>query len=231
MPFKERRPNEIIAASLRARICLHSTDAVLVLHEGKIAEEFGVSRTPIRQILQSLAHELLVETQAGIGTIAMPLDEGMFERDLKTAQSMLSACARVARYPVSQDVRFSLIALNSMANEISRNDGARAAFFDVATRFLDTLIPTVTDPLIQSTYRASYFRIIRWRLRMFDKDPGITWTRMTALIDAATQAATDDTPGAVFQAMYAHAVSPQYAPWGVEQPDMPHASSNVHNIR
>ena len=42
----------------------------MVRHEGALATEFGMSRTPIRQVLPRLADERLVETKSGVGAIA-----------------------------------------------------------------------------------------------------------------------------------------------------------------
>ena len=45
-----------------------------VLKEALLAQEFGVSRTPIRQILQMLESERLVEIRDGVGTIVTGID-------------------------------------------------------------------------------------------------------------------------------------------------------------
>ncbi|MEX3901240.1 GntR family transcriptional regulator [Paraburkholderia sp. BR10954] len=58
-----------IYRSVRDRICsLHYPPGTL-LGESALAEEFDVSRTPIRQVLQRLEYEGLVETKNGVGTI------------------------------------------------------------------------------------------------------------------------------------------------------------------
>jgi DNA-binding GntR family transcriptional regulator len=45
-----------------------------LLRENDLAAEFGVSRTPIREVLQRLALEGLVESKNGVGTIVTALD-------------------------------------------------------------------------------------------------------------------------------------------------------------
>ena len=54
---------------LRDRICLLQYRPGTVIREGELAEEFGVSRTPIREILQKLGFAGLVEARNGVGTI------------------------------------------------------------------------------------------------------------------------------------------------------------------
>lgn len=65
---------EAIQAEIRDRICLLAYPPGTVLREGALATEFGVSRTPIREILQRLAYMGLVEVHNGVGTIVTELD-------------------------------------------------------------------------------------------------------------------------------------------------------------
>ncbi len=45
-----------------------------VLREADLAGEFGISRTPIRSVLQRLAHDCLIESRDGVGTIVTAPD-------------------------------------------------------------------------------------------------------------------------------------------------------------
>ncbi len=60
---------ERIHDTLRDRICLLVYRPGDVLHEGALAEEFGLSRTPIREVLQRLGFAGLLEARNGVGTI------------------------------------------------------------------------------------------------------------------------------------------------------------------
>jgi DNA-binding GntR family transcriptional regulator len=63
-----------IYQTIRDRICFFEYPPATVLKEIALAKEFGVSRTPIRQILQRLEAERLVETRDGVGTIVTGAD-------------------------------------------------------------------------------------------------------------------------------------------------------------
>lgn len=63
-----------IYQTLRDRICFFEYPPGMVLKEIALAEEFGVSRTPIRQILQKLESERLVEIRDGVGTLVTGVD-------------------------------------------------------------------------------------------------------------------------------------------------------------
>lgn len=63
-----------IYEEVRNRICMLRYPPGHVIRENELAEEFGISRTPVRQVLQKLEHEGFVETRNGIGTIVTGVD-------------------------------------------------------------------------------------------------------------------------------------------------------------
>lgn len=69
----ERVPADTIFETLRDRICLLEYPPGTVLREATLATEFGISRTPIRAVLQRLAHDGLIVTRDGVGTIVTDL--------------------------------------------------------------------------------------------------------------------------------------------------------------
>ncbi len=60
--------------ALRERICLLQYQPGSVLRERDLAEEFGISRTPIRTVLQRLEFEGLTYSRQGHGTIVTGVD-------------------------------------------------------------------------------------------------------------------------------------------------------------
>jgi len=79
-----------IFAILRDRICLLDYPPGTVLREIDLAQEFGVSRTPIRAVLQRLEHSGLVMVRDGVGTIVTNPDEtelgDIYQMRLKMAE-------------------------------------------------------------------------------------------------------------------------------------------------
>lgn len=65
---------DAIHAALRDRISLLHYAPGEMLSENALAEEFGVSRTPVRQALQRLEFEGLVVSRRGIGTMVTTID-------------------------------------------------------------------------------------------------------------------------------------------------------------
>lgn len=81
-----------IYREIRQRICLLECQPGMLLNEGLLAEEFGVSRTPVRNVLMRLRYEGLVETRNGVGTIVSEVDiktfKDIYELRMRLAEMM-----------------------------------------------------------------------------------------------------------------------------------------------
>lgn len=73
-PGKAQQRVDVIYAELRDRICLLRYPPGARLSEIALAEEFGVSRTPIRRVLQRLEFERLAERTQGSYTTVTSFD-------------------------------------------------------------------------------------------------------------------------------------------------------------
>lgn len=70
---------ERIYKAIRERICLLEYPPGTLLNEALLANEFEVSRTPVRNVLQRLNYEGLLETRNGVGTIVSEVDINTFK--------------------------------------------------------------------------------------------------------------------------------------------------------
>ncbi len=68
-----------IYKTIRERICLLEYPPGTLLNEGHLAGEFGVSRSPVRNVIQRLNYEGLLETRNGVGTIVTDIDIKTFK--------------------------------------------------------------------------------------------------------------------------------------------------------
>lgn len=66
---------EIIQTEILKRICFLDYQPGFQLKEAELAEEFGVSRTPVRDAISRISHLGLVETRNGVGTVVMALTQ------------------------------------------------------------------------------------------------------------------------------------------------------------
>ena len=67
-----------IYTQLRDRICTNRYPPGSILREAELASEFGVSRTPVRRVLQKLSYDGLVEIRNGVGNCVTDVDTRTF---------------------------------------------------------------------------------------------------------------------------------------------------------
>lgn len=102
---------DAITQQLRLRICLMDPSQSHLLYENSLAEEFGVSRTPVRQALQRLAYEHQVETRTGIGTVVPKLDPDGALHDVTMLAGALDLAAQAEDVALDWDARQIVAAL------------------------------------------------------------------------------------------------------------------------
>lgn len=73
-PLSARERSERIYRLLRDRICLLDYPPGSHLSEEELAQEFEISRTPVRRVLARLESEGLVQSVHGVGTIVTDVD-------------------------------------------------------------------------------------------------------------------------------------------------------------
>lgn len=78
------------------------------LDERRLAEKFGVSRTPIREALARLTSAGLLESHHHRGTFVASLDFALLLEASETAQEVESACARLAARRMTSEQREEL---------------------------------------------------------------------------------------------------------------------------
>lgn len=164
MPEKNSRnkPEQVLHA-LRKRICLADPETAVPLHEGTLAEEFGLSRTPIRQVLQRLAYERLVEIRSGVGTVASPMETSNRARDFTTHDGIVRTVIALEPLKPSSTEKSEFIATNALvkATETMTPDFV----FDMRARLLTVLADLIHDPILKDAFLAAHWRVVRWQMR------------------------------------------------------------------
>lgn len=179
MPFSGTRSGEILD-ELRKRICLWTDGERLVLRETALAEEFNVSRTPIRQILQELAVEGMVEVQPGVGSVATALETQDRELELKVlGQCALAAAACAENGRIPHETRTGLTMIEA---RLAQSDVDAETYAAIYADLINALCGVVTHHVTFVSLKFSLWRTARWRLRDFQGDPQGTWTLTTQYV-------------------------------------------------
>jgi DNA-binding GntR family transcriptional regulator len=98
-----RRSSQQIYDEIRRRICLLTYPPGMLLKETELALEFGVSRTPIRDVLHQLKFEGLVETRNGVGTFVTSVDFKSFTDAYDLRIEMAEMIGRLSPHPVEEE--------------------------------------------------------------------------------------------------------------------------------
>lgn len=91
-----------IYTELRERISLLVYPPGTALSENKLADEFGVSRTPIRRVLHRLEFDGLVEAKHGVGTIVTSIDMMYLRQVYALRLKLIDLIAELSHVHVSE---------------------------------------------------------------------------------------------------------------------------------
>lgn len=123
-PSRERF--ERLYRTLRNRICLLEYSPGTRLSEGELAEEFSISRTPVRRVLTRLESEGLIEAHHGVGTIVtdVRLEELAQVYDLRMELAVL--IGRLSPLARSREDLDRIRALIARCDALPRNSDHKA---------------------------------------------------------------------------------------------------------
>ncbi|QUX95471.1 hypothetical protein C0J08_08555 [Marinomonas sp. CT5] len=153
---------EHICNEVRKRICVGEYADGQALYEEKLAKEFEVSRTPIRQVLHRLALERFVETKSGIGTLIIPTDRVSFEDDQNIlAQTLMMA--GLASEEIDANDRIELATLLHMSKMITK-DFSINTYWDTCYRYNYLIREKIRHDLMRDTIHILFCRLYRWLL-------------------------------------------------------------------
>jgi len=130
--LKPRALYEEVAEQLRQRIFRRELQPGHWIDELKIAEEFGISRTPLREALKVLATEGLVTMKLRRGAYVTEVSE----RDLRDVYHLLGLLeSDAAAVVASTATAAQLQALQDLHDDLEAAAGERERFFALNERF------------------------------------------------------------------------------------------------
>ncbi|WP_425051523.1 GntR family transcriptional regulator [Psychromarinibacter sp. S121] len=187
-----------ILEDVRARICLAPVGRPYVIHEGELAAAHGVSRSPVRQVLQRLEIEGFVEVRVGVGTVATELVEPDRFAAFKVYQELAAAAANCSEgYSISDDVHVELGGLTGLI-AYTRNRSA-ADYVRVFGHVGSAMSDLVRDPVLKHAMSIAHWRVMRWRTRDFIERPDETWNSLAVNVKAVADSLVSDDAAVVLR--------------------------------
>ena len=133
-----------------------------MLLEGVLAEEFGVSRTPVRQALQRLTYEGLIEVRTGVGSVVSPLEPAQRNMHFLVHHELLGLVARFPDEPIPSQIARRLDMIHAQGS--SGRSADIESLYALFTEFNALLSQMIPDPIIADAHLISGWRIVRWLL-------------------------------------------------------------------
>lgn len=148
--------------ALRDRICLIEYPPGSRLSEEEIAQEFAVSRTPVRRVLARLESEGLVEARHGVGTMVTSVDIEGLEQVFLLRMELAVLIGRLSPRPRGPEDIARLEALLRRGNEIAARSPLDAkAFARLNADFFYELSAMTGNVPLQEISERLYFQTFR----------------------------------------------------------------------
>ena len=142
---------------LRERIAVLTYPPGTALSETKLADEFGVSRTPIRQVLQRLEFDGLVEAKHGIGTIVSAIDFMYLQQVYALRLKLITLISELSPMHASEGDLVILESLFERAKEMAGPGHTPVQLSRLYTHFNDEVLRVIGNrPLREITDRLFY---------------------------------------------------------------------------
>ncbi len=158
-----------IYKEIRERICLLDYQPGTLLNEGLLAEEFEVSRTPVRNVLLRLNYEGLVETRNGVGTIVTDLDFKMFKDIYELRMRLAEMAGDLSPLEPSPRVIDALNELRSRTQHLRENSLDQRGYANICNELHELLLCQIGNHALRETTDLLYYRAARIWLTFLHK--------------------------------------------------------------
>ena len=157
---QQRRKFEAMYQVLRTRICLLDYVPGQRLSEEKLAEEFGVSRTPLRRVLGRLESEGLLRSVQSVGTIVTDVDIGELGQTYQLRMELAELIGRLSPVTVTPDLIKRFQALLRQCDELAAQPDSRR-FAQINMDFLHVLLDLTENEPLRQISELLYYKTTR----------------------------------------------------------------------
>lgn len=156
-----------IYEEVRYRICTNRYPPEAVLHEEVLAQEYSVSRSPIRRVISMLEHEGLVEIKHGIGTIVTSIEPDQLAEVYAIRLMLAESMGPYIKMPFSPETRE---VFNQCANDFEAlAPGDTIGFAEVNIRYMTATLDLSSNKTLSEIQQNLFFQTSRmWLLLLPD---------------------------------------------------------------
>jgi len=179
-PSTSRQRVEAIYRAIRRRICLLRYPPGGTLSEAELAQEFGVSRTPVRRALHRLEFDGLVESRRGVGTIVTTVDLRSLREVYAFRIRLAELAGEISPLPQSEESLLEIADLLAQCRALhGKRDGE--AFARINMTFQEHLMRSIGNRPLREVSERLYFQTARIWLQLV---PEMDWEEEVAAFAA-----------------------------------------------
>lgn len=157
-----------IFETLRMRICLLDYAPEARLNERDLAAEFGISRTPMRAVLQRLERDGLIESRHGQGTSVTSIDLKRMQDVYLVRMRLTDALADSERLPISDDLANELADLIAACDAVCASRDKRE-FARINIRLNTIMHGLVKNDVLREINEKLFFESARFWFLLLDE--------------------------------------------------------------
>jgi len=160
-----------IYKAIRERICLLEYAPGTVLNEGQLADEFEVSRTPIRNVLQRLNYEGLLKTRNGVGTIVSEVDIKTFKDIYALRMSLAESMGELSPVTPTPAAIEAVKKLRARAERLRGGKKELTAYARLCNELHELIIEQIGNKALREMTDLLYYRAARtWLIYLHNLD-------------------------------------------------------------
>jgi DNA-binding GntR family transcriptional regulator len=199
-----RATKQEIHELLREQILLLDLPAGSRLREEKLAEQFGVSRTPIRQVLDRLEFEGLVEQVPGAGASVSHLDTKALRDVWAVRLKVAEIVADFVRLPARPEILERLTAIRTELSEVAKSRDIRA-LGALYNRYHQVMLDVMSNDALIRIHDLLYVQTARvWMQFMPEMDFNVEIRVMREEIDQTLKALKGNSGAALARVRVEH---------------------------
>ncbi len=183
-----RRSSKEIYDAIRRRICLLTYEPGKLLKETELAVEFGVSRTPIREVLHQLKFEGLIDTRNGVGTFVTSVDFKSFIDAYDLRIEMAEMIGRLSPCPVGEDFVQAIESLLLRAEKL-QSSAEKEAFWQINHDLQELINSLIGNRELARLNEYYYYKVSRFWYQLagenWDREVTMLRNELTELLEAA----------------------------------------------
>lgn len=165
---RTRQRHQAIYTVIRQRIFLLEYLPGQRLSEEVLAEEFSVSRTPVRRVLARLESEGLLRSVQSVGTIVTDVDIETLTQAYKLRMELAELIGRLDPAPVTEDITSTLRAILARFSDLERDPNPRV-FAQINMDFFHAIIALTKNEPFREISERLYYRTSRIWIKSIDR--------------------------------------------------------------